>query len=103
MMLLVVTALGAGVLLGLLFKVFALLPASSLCVLAAVANGSAEGRSFGLTIAGVILSVVCLQMGYLVAGLKLPLSSNGQNLARRQSAAAGARQATSAIKAHGAV
>jgi hypothetical protein len=65
MMMIAILAL-IGSLLGLRFSSFVLVPASSFCVISALAYGVAHGNGFWATIAAIVLSQTSIQLGYFV-------------------------------------
>jgi hypothetical protein len=65
MMMIAILAL-IGILLGLRFSSFVLVPASSFCVVFAFAYGVAHGSGFWTTVSAIILSQTSIQLGYFV-------------------------------------
>jgi predicted Na+-dependent transporter len=75
MTLLATLAVAVGAMLGFRYKIFALLPASSICLVVAVANSIAMHRDISMTVLSIFVSVICLQFGYLAAGIRLSSST----------------------------
>ena len=73
-----------GLLLGLRFSSFVLVPASSLCVASALAYGVAHGSGFWATTSAIVLSQVSTQLGYFVGSAILSFAAkNSVNTADR--------------------
>ena len=70
MMMIVIFVL-VGLLLGMRFSSFVLVPASSLCVVSAFGYGVMHGSGFWTTVAAIVLSQASIQLGYFVGSAML--------------------------------
>ena len=77
MMMITILAL-IGLLLGLRFSSFVLVPASTLCIASALAYGVAHGSGFWSTISAIVLSQISIQLGYIVGNAILSLTTKNR-------------------------
>jgi hypothetical protein len=71
MSMLVLLAFFLGAVLGVRFKVFILIPVTGLALIAIFAVGAARGNSISATLIAGVLTLCCLQIGYILGIIAL--------------------------------